>query len=50
VAYAAGALRAERAAGRYLKRPAFGPDFHAAALRSRTLAPVAVPRTDGASP
>jgi dihydropyrimidinase len=44
VVYAAGALRAERGSGQYLKRPAFGPDFHAAARRAQALAPAAVPR------
>jgi dihydropyrimidinase len=44
VVYAAGTLRAERGSGQYLKRPAFGPDFHAAARRAHALAPAAVPR------
>jgi dihydropyrimidinase len=39
-----GDLRAERGAGRYLKRPAFGSNFAANKLRSEVLAPVAVKR------
>jgi dihydropyrimidinase len=39
-----GDLRAERGAGRYLKRPAFGSNFTAAKLRAEVLAPVAVKR------
>ena len=44
VVYADGDLRAEPGAGRYLKRPAFGPNFRAAARRSQDLAPTAVAR------
>jgi dihydropyrimidinase len=39
-----GDLRAERGAGRYLKRPAFGSNFAANKLRAEVLAPVAVKR------
>jgi dihydropyrimidinase len=39
-----GDLRAERGAGRYLKRPAFGPDFGASKLRAEASAPTAVVR------
>jgi len=39
-----GDLRAERGVGRYLKRPAFGPDFGASKLRAEALAPTAVVR------
>jgi dihydropyrimidinase len=39
-----GDLRAERGAGRYLKRPAFGSNFAAAKLRSEVLMPTAVKR------
>jgi dihydropyrimidinase len=39
-----GDLRAERGRGRYLKRPAFGPNFAASALRASALAPSAVQR------
>jgi dihydropyrimidinase len=42
--YAAGDMRAERGAGRYLKRPPFGPNFDAMAKRSADLAPTAVVR------
>ncbi|MDP3618022.1 MAG: dihydropyrimidinase [Rhodoferax sp.] len=42
--YVQGDLRAERGAGRYLKRPAFSPNFTAANLRSEALAPTAVVR------
>jgi dihydropyrimidinase len=42
--YVQGDLRAERGAGRYVKRPAFGPNFAAARLRAETLAPTAVVR------
>lgn len=45
VVYANGDLRAERGAGRYLKRPAFGTGFAAAEKRARELAPTAVVRT-----
>ncbi len=44
VVYAKGELRAERGAGRYVKRPAFGANFQAMALRSHDLAPSAVAR------
>jgi dihydropyrimidinase len=39
-----GDLRAERGVGRYIKRPAFGPDFGANKLRASSLAPTAVVR------
>ena len=39
-----GDLRVERGAGRYVKRPAFGANFTAAALRAQDLAPTAVAR------
>ena len=39
-----GDLRAQRGKGRYLKRPAFGPDFAAAAQRAAANAPSAVAR------
>ena len=39
-----GELRAQRGKGRYLKRPAFGPDFAAAAQRAAANAPTAVAR------
>ncbi len=42
--YARGAVRAERGAGRYVKRPAFGPNFVASKLRAADLAPTAVKR------
>ena len=44
VVYARGELRAEKGAGRYLKRPAFGPNFQASAKRSHDLAVTAVSR------
>jgi dihydropyrimidinase len=44
VVYAAGDLRAEAGRGRYLKRPAFGANFQAQALRTRDQAPTAVQR------
>ena len=44
VVYAGGDVRAERGAGRYVKRPAFGPNFTAAKLRTADLAPTAVTR------
>jgi len=44
VVYAAGDLRAERGAGRYVKRPPFGPQFQAAQKRAQDLAPSAVVR------
>jgi dihydropyrimidinase len=42
--YAAGDLRAEPGAGRYLKRPPFGPNFDAMTKRTADLAPTAVVR------
>jgi dihydropyrimidinase len=42
--WADGDLRAVRGSGRYIKRPAFGANFTAAALRSQDLAPTAVQR------
>ena len=42
--YVQGDLRAERGVGRYIKRPAFGTNFAAVALRSQALAPTAVVR------
>ncbi|MDD2841014.1 MAG: hypothetical protein PHD18_01180, partial [Tolumonas sp.] len=39
-----GELRAQAGAGRYIKRPAFGSNFTANALRAKTLAPTAVKR------
>ena len=39
-----GDLRAERGAGRYIKRPAFGANFAANKLRAETMAPTAVVR------
>ena len=39
-----GDLRAERGAGRYIKRPAFGANFAASTLRAQALKPVAVGR------
>ena len=44
VVYANGDLRAEPGAGRYLKRPAFGANFQAAAKRAHELTPAAVQR------
>ena len=44
VVYANGDLRAEPGKGRYIKRPAFGANFHANALRAQELAPTAVAR------
>ena len=44
VVYAHGTLTAEMGVGRYLKRPAFGANFQAAALRSKDLTPQAVVR------
>ncbi|MGM3187404.1 dihydropyrimidinase [Musicola paradisiaca] len=44
VVYANGDLRAREGAGRYIKRPAFGPDFSAAAQWERQRAPQAVTR------
>ena len=39
VVWADGELRVERGAGRYVKRPAFGTNFTAAALRTQDQAP-----------
>ncbi|HRD84790.1 MAG TPA: dihydropyrimidinase, partial [Rubrivivax sp.] len=44
VVFAEGELRVTRGAGRYVKRPAFGANFTAAALRAQDLAPAAVTR------
>ena len=44
VAYVQGDLRAEKGKGRYVKRPAFGPNFDAVQKRSQTLQPTAVQR------
>ncbi|SKC23263.1 dihydropyrimidinase [Kosakonia radicincitans] len=44
VVWADGELRAREGAGRYIKRPAFGPDFSAAAVWERHRAPQAVQR------
>jgi dihydropyrimidinase len=44
VVYARGDLRAERGAGRYLKRPAFPPLFAALGRKSRLARPTAVAR------
>ncbi len=44
VVWADGELRVERGAGRYVKRPAFGTNFTAAALRTQDQAPKAVTR------
>ena len=38
IVYANGQLRAQSGAGRYLKRPAFGPHFQAAVQRAQVLA------------
>jgi dihydropyrimidinase len=42
--YVQGDLRAERGAGRYIKRPAFNANFAAAKLRAEVLTPTAVKR------
>ena len=42
--YVQGDLRVERGAGRYIKRPAFGPNFAASQQRAKVLAPTAVQR------
>ena len=42
--FARGELRVTRGAGRYIKRPAFGPQFAAAALRSTDQAAMPVSR------
>ena len=44
VAYAQGDLRAEMGKGRYIKRPAFGPNFDAVQRRAAALQPTAVAR------
>lgn len=44
VVYAKGDLRAEQGAGRYVKRPPFGPQFEAVDKRLKATAPTAVPR------
>ncbi|WP_199136886.1 dihydropyrimidinase [Delftia sp. ASV31] len=44
MAYAQGDLRAEMGKGRYIKRPAFGPNFDAVQRRAATLQPTAVAR------
>ena len=44
VAYEQGDLRAEMGKGRYIKRPAFGPNFDAVQRRAATLQPTAVAR------
>ena len=44
VVYAKGQLMAESGKGRYIKRPAFGANFQAAALRAKELEPTAVVR------
>ncbi|THD45963.1 MAG: dihydropyrimidinase [Bradyrhizobium sp.] len=44
VAFANGDLRAEQGAGRYVRRPSFGADFTANALRAKVLATSAVKR------
>jgi dihydropyrimidinase len=44
VVYANGDLRAQQGKGRYLKRPAFGPNFAAVQARAQDLAPTAVAR------
>ena len=44
VVYAQGDLRAERGAGRYVKRPPFGPQFEALAKKTALSEPVAVAR------
>ncbi|PWB20513.1 dihydropyrimidinase [Comamonas sp. JNW] len=44
VVYANGDLRAEKGAGQYFKRPAFGPNFQAVQKRAQETAPTAVAR------
>ncbi len=44
VVFAKGELRAEVGKGRYIKRPAFGANFQAGALRAKDLQPTAVKR------
>jgi len=45
--YADGQLRVERGTGRYVRRPAFGPNFDATQLRTQTLMPGAIARQEG---
>lgn len=45
VVFANGDLRVQEGAGRYIKRPAFGPQFSAVQKRAQTLAPTAVERS-----
>ena len=45
VVFVNGDLRAEQGAGRYIKRPAFGPQFNAVQKRAQALAPTAVERS-----
>lgn len=45
VVFSNGDLRAEQGAGRYIKRPAFGPQFNAVQKRAQALAPTAVERS-----
>lgn len=44
IVYANGDLRAEKSAGQYFKRPAFGPNFRAVQKRAQEMAPTAVAR------
>ncbi len=44
IVYANGDLRAEKNAGQYFKRPAFGPNFQAVQKRAQEMAPTAVAR------
>lgn len=44
VVFANGDLRVQESAGRYIKRPAFGPQFSAGQKRAQALAPTAVQR------
>ena len=44
VVFVNGDLRAEQGVGRYIKRPAFGPQFSAVQKRAEALAPTAVQR------
>ncbi len=44
VVFANGDLRVQEGAGRYIKRPAFGPQFSAGQKRAQALAPTAVQR------
>ena len=45
IVYANGDLRAQKNAGQYFKRPAFGPNFQAVQKRAQEMAPTAVART-----